>query len=154
VLCAVFVFCFRSAFGPQYCFLCLAVAAILAERRRAAAAGFIGDRGGLEIAGSLKILHREGDGLLRSFLSAASSLGLRPPSLGAERVTAGFIFLRRCLSDLDPATSTPAALLLRVDDTKEDKHSDVQLDLLSISRLFFSRFSILNVGSVLSKFLV
>jgi len=45
---------------------------------------------------------------------------------------------------------TPA-LLLRVDDTKEDKHSDVQLDLLSISRLFFSRFSILNVGSVLSK---
>ena len=49
-----------------------------------------------------------------------------------------------------PATSTPA-LLLRVDDTKEDKHSDVQLDLLSISRLFFSRFSILNVGSVLSK---
>ncbi len=49
-----------------------------------------------------------------------------------------------------PATSTPA-LLLRVDDTKEDKHSDVQLDLLSTSRLFFSRFSILNVGSVLSK---
>ena len=49
-----------------------------------------------------------------------------------------------------PATSTPA-LLLRVDDTKEDKHSDVQLDLLSISRLFFSRFSILNVGSVLAK---
>ena len=48
------------------------------------------------------------------------------------------------------ATSTPA-LLLQVDDTKEDKHSDVQLDLLSISRLFFSRFSILNVGSVLSK---
>ena len=29
-------------------------------------------------------------------------------------------------------------------DTKEDKHSDVQLDLLSISRLFFSRFSILK----------
>ena len=52
-----------------------------------------------------------------------------------------------------PGTSTPA-LLLRVDDTKEDKHSDVQLDLLSISRLFFSRFSILNVGSVLSTFKV
>ena len=52
-----------------------------------------------------------------------------------------------------PATSTPA-LLLQVDDTKEDKHSDVQLDLLSISRLFFSRFSILNVGSVLSKSLL
>ena len=29
-------------------------------------------------------------------------------------------------------------------DTKEDKHSDVQLDLLSISRLFFSRFSLLK----------
>ena len=43
------------------------------------------------------------------------------------------------------------ALLLRVDDTKEDKHSDVQLDLPSSSRLFFSRFSILNAGSVLLK---
>ena len=44
-----------------------------------------------------------------------------------------------------------ASMKNNLDDTKEDKHSDVQLDLLSISRLFFSRFSILNVGSVLSK---
>ena len=50
------------------------------------------------------------------------------------------------------SAASASSTLNECDDTKEDKHSDVQLDLLSISRLFFSRFSILNVGSVLSNF--